>query len=552
LAAVVSGRILIRAMEPAIPIADDQAVIACQRAIEAEPQSAALRYNLGILLRKLGRASEALAAYRQAVDLKPDFAEAHNNLGNLLAAHWDAESAVASLRSAVRIRPEFSDAWNNLGVALKNLGEIDEAIGCFDRALALSPDQPAVRSNKVYTLEFHPDADDQRIAAAREEWNFHHARPRESLPAPRASDANPHRRLRVGYVSPNFRDHCQSFFTLPLLANHNHAEFEIFCYSDGGGGDAISEKIRGEADTWRDISNFSDAVVDRQIREDGIDILVDLTQHMSRNRLPVFAQKPAPVQISWLAYPGGSGVQGMDYRLTDPHLEGRADRHPRAIEEPIALAGTFWCYDPRSDQPVDELPALSEGFVTFACLNNFCKLNDAAIKLWSRVLRGVPRSRLILLVPRGSARQRVLDILRADGITSERISQIDFQPRENYLATYRQIDIALDTFPYNGHTTSLDALWMGAAVITRVGSRCVGRGGWSHACNLGLAQMAAHSDEQFVNIAIGLAENLPALAELRQSLRTRMRNSPLMRAEPFARSVEEAYRRAWNRWCGSR
>jgi predicted O-linked N-acetylglucosamine transferase (SPINDLY family) len=539
-------------MERATPIADDEAVIAYQTAIVAEPQSAALRYNLGILLRKLGRASEALAAYRQAVDLQPDFAEAHNNLGNLLAAHWDPESAVQSLRSAVRLRPDFAEAWNNLGVALKNLGQIDEAIGCFDRALALRPDQPAVRSNKVYALEFHADADEQRIAAAREEWNLHHAKPLQSRHQPPANDRDSSRRLRVGYISPNFRDHCQSLFTLPLLSNHNHAEFEIFCYSDGGGEDVIREKLRREADEWRDISELADSAVVQRIREDRIDILVDLTQHMSRNRLPVFAEKPAPVQISWLAYPGGSGVAGMDYRLTDPHLEERAGRRPRAVEEPLALPSSFWCYEPRSAQPVDELPALSEGFVTFACLNNFCKLNDAVLKLWSRVLRAVARSRLILLVPRGSARQRVLDILRAEGIASDRISQIDFQPREKYLATYRQIDIALDTFPYNGHTTNLDALWMGVPVVTRIGSRCVGRGGWSQLCNLGLAQLAARSDEQFVNIAAGLAENLPALNELRQSLRSRMENSALMRAEPFARGVEEAYRRAWIRWVSSR
>jgi protein O-GlcNAc transferase len=543
---------LINAMERAVLIEDEQAVAAYRQAIAAEPQSAALQYNLAILLRKLGRAHEALAAYRRAVDLQPDFAEAHNNLGNLLATHWDAQSAVQSLRCAVRLRPDFADAWNNLGVALKNLGQIDEAIACFDRALALAPAQANVRSNKVYALEFHAAADDQQIAAAREQWNQHHAEPLDSTHGPHANDPDPHRRLRIGYVSPNFRDHCQSLFTLPLLSNHNHAEFEIICYSDAASEDAVTGEIRAAAHGWREISAMPDAAVARRICDDQIDLLIDLTQHMARNRLPVFVEKPAPVQISWLAYPGGSGMRAMDYRFTDPYLEKPQTQNPSDVEEPLGLPDTFWCYDPRSGQPVSESPALSEGFITFGSLNNFCKVSGAALELWARVLRGVARSRLMLLVPRGDCRQRVVDILKRHGVESDRIVPLDFQPRDKYLATYGQIDIALDTFPYNGHTTSLDALWMGVPVVTRVGTRCVGRGGWSQLCNLGFSQWAARSDEEFVKIAIRLAENRGHLVEVRRSLRGRMENSPLMRAKLFARGVEEAYRRAWKRWCSSR
>ncbi len=367
------------------------------------------------------------------------------------------------------------------------------------------------------------------------------------------------RRLRIGYVSPNFCDHCQALFITPLLVNHNHEQFEIFCYSDVLVPDAATDRLRGYADHWRNIVGVCDTDAAEMIRRDGIDVLVDLTLHMARNRLLVFARKPAPVQVTWLGYPGTTGLEAIDYRLTDPHLDPPGEGDRNYSEKSWRLSDTFWCYDPLVSPPPEyqgkgnenaadarskpnALPALENGFVTFGCLNNFCKVNDGVLELWATVLRAVAGSRLILLAPPGSARQRVLMIMHRCRVERARIRFADFQPRRRYLELYHQIDIGLDTFPYNGHTTTLDALWMGVPVVTLVGKTVVGRAGLSQLRNLGLEELAANSAGDFVRITTEWTADLSRLSDLRQNLRHRMRGSSLMDAGKFAREIERAYR----------
>jgi predicted O-linked N-acetylglucosamine transferase (SPINDLY family) len=285
------------------------------------------------------------------------------------------------------------------------------------------------------------------------------------------------------------------------------------------------------------------------VREDRIDILVDLTLHMAHNRLLLFARKPAPVQVTWLGYPGTTGLETMDYRLTDPYLDPPDQTEQFYSERSIRLPHTFWCYQPHmlegEDLPeVNPLPALTAGAVTFGCLNNFCKVNPSLLELWGKVLQAVPGSRLLLLAPSGSRRQWVKKIL------GDRVDFVDHCPRQAYLDLYHRIDLGLDTLPYNGHTTSLDSLWMGVPVVTSIGKTVVGRAGWSQLSNLGLPELAAKTEEEFVSITAGLAKDLPRLAELRKTLRPRMTASPLMDAERFARDIESAYRQMWQEWCG--
>ena len=290
--------------------------------------------------------------------------------------------------------------------------------------------------------------------------------------------------------------------------------------------------------------------VAERIRSDRIDILVDLALHTANNRLLVFARKPAPVQVTWLGYPGTTGLSAIDYRLTDPYLDPPGLFDAFYSEESIRLPDTFWCYDPLTDQPpVNALPALENGFITFGCLNNFCKVNDGCLALWAQVLQAVPQSRLLLLAPRGQAREHVLARLQQEGIAAPRVEFADRQPRLEYLKLYHRIDLGLDPLPYNGHTTSLDAFWMGVPTLTLVGKTVVGRAGWSQLCNLGLKELAAETPEQYVALAAELAADLPRLQELRGTLRQRMLRSPLMDANRFARHVEQAYRQMWRRWC---
>jgi predicted O-linked N-acetylglucosamine transferase (SPINDLY family) len=286
------------------------------------------------------------------------------------------------------------------------------------------------------------------------------------------------------------------------------------------------------------------------IRQDRIDILVDLTMHMKDNRLPLFARKPAPLQVSWLAYPGTTGLSAIDYRLTDPYLDPPGLNDADYSERSIHLPDCFWCFDPmQSDLPVGPLPALSAGHVTFGCLNNFCKVNEPVLITWAQVLQNVAESRLLLLAPDGGTRERVIEILQRQGVARERVEFVPFQSRGRYLREYCRIDIGLDTFPYNGHTTSLDSFWMGVPVVTLVGRTVVGRAGWCQLSNLGLVELATNNSDQFVQTAGALARDLQRLGEYRSSLRERMERSPLMNIPRFARNIESAFRTMWRHWC---
>ena len=319
---------------------------------------------------------------------------------------------------------------------------------------------------------------------------------------PHGNDRSTGRRLKVGYVSPDFRSHSEAFFTVPLFSAHDHEGFEIVCYSDVVRPDIITQRLRTQVDAWRSITGLDHEKVAELICRDRIDILVDLTMHMARNRLLVFARKPAPVQACWLAYPGGTGLSTIDYRITDPYLDPPGLYDGSYAEESNRLPDTFWCYDPLDDEPaVNALPAEENGYLSFGCLNNFCKVNPVVLKLWARVLKAVDRSRLTILAGEGSHRRHALDLLAEEGVARDRVIFVAHQPRQQYLQYYHGIDVGLDTVPYNGHTTSLDSFWMGVPVVTLVGQTVVGRAGLCQLTNLGLPELIASSPERYVQIA---------------------------------------------------
>jgi predicted O-linked N-acetylglucosamine transferase (SPINDLY family) len=524
--------------------ASPEAVAAYRESLKIAPRNIKALLNLGNVLRARRELGEAIECYRQALALDPQHHDGHNNLGTALWAAGRPDEALAALQRAIELRPDSSAAYNNLGNVLKDTGRVDEAIAAFRRAQQLAPQDSQAHSNLLYSLYFHPDYDEAAILLEAKRWASLHAPPL-SAPAPRRHPRKPSRqKVHIGYVSPDFRDHCQSLFTLPLLSHHDHTEFKIHCYAQLPAPDAISRRIQGLADVWRPIQGLSDAALEAMIRADDIDILVDLTMHMSNGRPLLFARKPAPVQVAWLAYPGTTGQTAIDFRLTDPWLDPADGDEDRYVERSIRLPSTFWCYDPGDDTPaVNALPALAAGHVTFGCLNNFCKVSDVSLRSWGRIMAATPNSRLLLLAAPGAHRRRVFDTLRGFGIAAERIEFVPYQPRQAYLETYRRIDLCLDTLPYNGHTTSLDAYWMGVPVVTRVGRTVVGRAGWSQLNNLKLPQLAAFEDEAFVDKAVQCSHDLGALCELRATLRERMRASPLMDGAAFATAMQAIYRR---------
>jgi predicted O-linked N-acetylglucosamine transferase (SPINDLY family) len=525
----------------------NDAITAYWRAIAISPHYPDAHYNLGIALHETGKLDEAIAAFHQAIAIKPDYFEAHTNLGNVLREKGQLDHAVAAYRQAIAINPRFAKAHSNLGIAFKDQGLLDDAIAAYRQAICLEPGNASTDSNLVYALHFHPGWDAQAIAQEHRRWNVHHAEPlRQSIQLP-SKDRDPNRRLKIGYVSPDFSGHVVGRNLLPLFEHHDHQQFEITCYSQLSRPDELTRRFQQTADRWREITSLSDEQLADQIREDCIDILVDLTLHMAHNRLRVFARKPAPVQVTFAGYPASTGLTAIDYRISDPYLDPPGTDESIFSEKTIRLPDSFWCFDPLEcrDIPVNPLPALTSGNVTFGCLNNFCKINPGVLTLWAQVLGQAENSRLLLLSQEGSHRQRTLDLLQHEGIDPQRIEFIAHQPRRKYLELYHRIDLGLDSFPYNGHTTSLDSLWMGVPVITLVGKTVVGRAGWCQLSNLRLTELAAHTPDEFVHIAVELAKDFPRLEQLRSTLRQRMVQSPLMDAPRFARNIESAYRQMW-------
>jgi predicted O-linked N-acetylglucosamine transferase (SPINDLY family) len=527
----------------------EQAIASLRRAVQLKPDLAKAHNNLGNLLTRMGQLDEAIAAYGQAIRLKPDFTEAFSNLGNALQNKGQLDEAVAACRQAVRLRPDCIAALCNLADALKEQGQADDAVTLFRQALRLNPNDVCVHSNLVLTLHYHPGYDAKMIHEELRLWNRQHAEPLKKFIRPHVNNRDPDRRLRLGYVSPAFGENPIGWFLLPLLANHDHQCVEVFAYARDPVPDKMTKRLGAHADVWRSLVGLSDAQAADLIRQDRIDVLVDLALHAANNGLLVFAHKPAPVQVTYLAYAGSSGLTTMDYRLSDPYLDPPGGDESVYSEQTLRLPQTYWCYRPVVDLPLRAPPALEKGFITFGCLNHFCKVNEPLLSLWARLLGAVPDSRLLLHAHEGSHRQRVLEHLQREGVNPQRVSFVGWAPVAAHFERYHSIDIALDTFPFGGGTTTCDALWMGVPVVSLAGKTALSRAGLSILSNVGLQELVADTPDQYVRLGVSLANDLPRLKELHSTLRQQMQASPLMDAPRFARNVEAAYRQMWRNWC---
>jgi predicted O-linked N-acetylglucosamine transferase (SPINDLY family) len=483
--------------------------------------------------------------------LRPDFVEAHYNLGVLFNDRSQLDEAIASYQRVLALNPAYTDARNNLGNTLKERGEFTAALAAFRQALAATPDRPSVHSNLIFTLYFDPESTEPMIAEEQQRWNQRFSEPWKRRVPPHDNHRDPDRRLRIGYVSPDFWDHVVGRNLRPLFQYRDPRHFEVVCYSGVARPDELTAEFQRHADLWRSTTGVSNDALAEKIRADNIDILVDLSLHSSGNRLAVFTRQPAPVQVSFAGYPESTGVDAIGYRMSDRWLE--AEMRQRQPAEQVFLLDSFWCYDPCGvEMKVNPLPAQSSGRITFGCLSNFNKVNEPVLRLWARVLKEVATARLVILCDEGSHRQRTADFLAREGLAADRLEFLPRGPRREYLELYHRLDIALDPFPYNGHTTSLDALWMGVPVVSLAGERPLSRAGVSILNNLGLAELVAYLEDEYVSIANRLSHDLPHLAELRHSLRARMEASVLMDAPRFADNIESAYRAMWRQWCANK
>lgn len=528
-----------------------------RRALQLRPEYAEAHNNLGNVLWQQGRLAEAEASCRRALQLKPDLVEIHKNLGNILRTQGRLAEAQTAYERALLNGPENVEVHNNLGNVLLARGRHAEAEGSYRRALHLKPGYSEAHSNLLLSLNYRADTRDADVLRAHKEFDTRFADQR-TKPSDRKSrlieGCDHDRRLKVGYVSPDFRRHSVACFIAPLLREHSRGTVEVFCYAEVPRPDAVTSALQRVADHWLNTVGVADASLAERIARDQIDILVDLAGHTAGNRLIVFARKPAPIQISWLGYPNTTGLSAMDYRLVDAVTDPSAEADRWASEELIRLENGFLCFEPPADAPLPcAPPCCASGTVTFGSFNNPAKLSPETLRVWAELLARVAGSRLLLKgagFAEEASREEFLSRFAECGGDPQRVTLCGFlEGFVDHLGAYQCVDIALDPFPYNGTTTTCEALWMGVPTVTLLGSRHASRVGASLLTQIGLLQLIAPTVDAYVDTAAALAADPDRLAALRQTLRERMRTSSLCDARGFARKIEGTYRDLWRRYC---
>jgi predicted O-linked N-acetylglucosamine transferase (SPINDLY family) len=538
-----------------------EAIEHCREVLQARPNFAEAQYALACALHSGGKLNEAVAHHQEALRLRPDFAEAHNGLANALAAQGELEAAIEYFQQALRLKPDFAFAHNNLGDTLMQQGRPELALPYFRQALHLQPELRAAQSNVLFCLNYDPEVDLDVVFAEHCKWGQMLEGRRSAECAGKInSDAfaacpsrlDSERRLRIGYLSPDFRLHPITRYFEPVLEHHDSCQVEVYCYAEVPRPDAVTERLQKLVQGWHCTCYQSDADVAQRIREDGIDILVDLAGHTANNRLRVLALKPAPIQATWLGYLNTTGLTSVDFRITDNVLNPPSQPR-RDTEELERLPNGMCCFAPPEDAPaVEPLPALKAGCVTFGSLHSLFKINVKVIDLWSAVLSAVPGSRMLMFHHsiKGSSAARVRKEFVARGIDNKRLDLRKGSNEPGYLAVLGEIDICLDTFPVTGGVTTCESLWMGVPVLTLCGVRPVARNSASMLTRVGLSDWIAHSREEYCDLAARFASDTANLSALRAELRERMDKS-ICDARRFTRQLEETYRTWWRRWCAA-
>lgn len=520
---------------------DTEVIELLRRYTDEHPGESEGWHLLGMAHLRQGEAQAALPFLRRAVELEPQRALPHNSLGLALDAAGEPDASAREFEIAASLNPPSAEAFNNLAMIRVGEGRAPDAIPLFQRSLSISPQQPLVHSNLLLTMNYIADWPPGVMLAEHRRWAAQFA---DSLPpVGQQHRPRPDGVLHVGYVSSDFRGHPVAAYLGGVLAAHDRKAVRTTCYATLFAADAVTERLKAASDNWRDITRLSDQAAAEMIRDDRVDVLVDLGGHTSRNRLRIFARRAAPVQVAHFAYPNTTGLKAMDYRLTDG-VSDPPGSEVHYVERLVGLPDIAWCWQPPDEAPdVSPLPAGNAGPITFGCLNNAAKLTEPTIQLFARVLQAVPDSRLIVLGSKSrTATDRVGELLARAGVPD----RVDVWPRSSpaeYYAAHHRIDLALDTFPYNGGVTTCDALWMGVPVVSRVGNTYAARQGASILRCVGLAELAANSADEFAAICADWAGHRDRLQATRAGLRDRLRASPLLDAERFTRHLEAAYRR---------
>lgn len=532
---------------------DIPGAVAIFEAAAALKKNAQVHATIGELYSLLNQDEKSIISYEKAIEIDPDYVPVLNNLGSLYFNLAQYEKSFLYYERALKIDPNYATSLNNFAGLLKNMGKLDEAMDHYRRAVAYAPHSYSAYSNMLLAMIYTASVLPEEIAEASREFGKRFC---DSLfrTRPMIRDNRPERKLRIGYVSPDFRSHAVNYFFENLLKNHDRTQYEIFAYSNVRKEDSVTERLKTEFDHWRDIRNKTDDEAADMIEEDKIDILVDLAGHTGDTRLLIFARKPAPIQISWLGYPATTGLKTIDYRITDHYAEPKGTTEHLNVEKLWRLPQIFCCYGANEKNPavIDHPPFEDNGYITFGCFNNFSKVTDPVLETWRKILLSVPESRILLEI--GSA-----EVPRFQASLDERLNRLQL-PKErvmvvprngaNQFILYNKIDIALDPFPCVGGTTSMDTMWMGVPLITLAGHHFVSRMGVTILTNVGLPEFIAQNTDEYVTKAVALATDRDRLRAIRHKLRDKVIASPMMNQVDFARNMEDAYRDMWRQWCG--
>jgi len=527
----------------------DAAVKSYEQALTIKPDYAEAHSNLGTTLKELGQLKAAVKSYEQALAIKPDYAEAHSNLGTALNELGQLEAAVKSYEKALAIKPNYADAHSSLGATLKELGQLDAAVKSHENALAINPDYAVAYSNLLFTLNYHPDLSAEAIFKHYQEYDQRFGLPYRDQWQDHANTKNLTRRLKIGYVSPDFREHSIKGVLTSIITHHNHDLFEITAYAEIMKEDDYTEFYKANVDCWVQTNGRSNDVLADQIRTSEIDILIDLAGHTKNNRLGVFAHKPAPISISMMGYGYTTGLSAIDYFIGDEPLFPAGSEYLFS-EQPFALSGPGFCYRPSEGMgEVNSLPALEKGYVTFGTLTRSVRINHKTIQVWSEVLKQVKGSKLILnsksfVDP--NFQKTMAGRFSAEGISCDRLVMGYDSPPWDVL---RQIDISFDCFPHNSGQTLIESLYMGVPYITLAGRPSVGRIGASILIAANCSKWIAKTENQYIDKAVVLASNLTELANIRSRLRKDLENLPVMDAVGYVRRLENVYHQMWEKWC---
>lgn len=528
----------------------DEAREVLKRAIAMDRNNADAHAALSDVLVALGDTTGAAAELEVVLQHRPDWADALFNYGTLLRRQLRLEEAERAFRRAIAARPGHAGAYRMLGEALLAQSRGDEAFEVYRTARQENPQDFGLESAELFALFGSDRISDEELFARHAAFG----RRLEAAHAPRTAFPNardPVRRLRIGYLSGDFRYHVVTLFMLPVLERHDRASFEVYCYSSADSTDGYTRQIMERADVWRPMGGRSPAQIAEAITADAIDILVDLSGHSGTLQLATMAERPAPVQATWLGYLNTTGLTRIHYRITDRFADPPGTTERYHTESLVRLPHGQWCYRPFLSPPVAAVPpSAKKGFVTFGAFHQAPKISRAARRLWAEILARVPDSRLLIVgVARGRAQDEVLRELTGPRVSRERVTCVPYAALEEYLRLFAKVDIALDSLPFSGGTTSCDTLWMGVPIVTMPGTRSVSRSASSVVSNVGLTDWIASSPEDYVRRAVRFAGERKLLAELRGSMRSRMAASPLMDEVRFVHDLERAYREMWRKWC---